>query len=123
MDENELSNVVIGAAIKIHKELGPGLLESVYQACLAHELKKMGHQIEIEKPLPVFYDGVKLDAGYRIDILVDNKLLIELKSVDEIKGIHGAQVLTYLKLGGYKLGLLINFNTLLLKNGIKRITH
>jgi len=115
-----LSNKVIGCAIEVHRHLGPGLLESSYQRCLAHELKINQIRFEAEKQIPLEYKGITLDCSYRIDILVENSLLLELKSVDEIAGIHRAQILTYMKLSNTKLGLLINFNVNLLKNGLQR---
>ena len=118
---NQLSNEIIGLAIKVHKALGPGLLESSYKECLYYEVVKAGYFAEKEKPLPLIYETIKLDIGYRIDLLVENKLIIEIKSVDALADIHTAQVLTYLKLSGNRLGLLINFNVVLLKNGIKRL--
>ncbi|HRV91920.1 MAG TPA: GxxExxY protein [Anaerolineae bacterium] len=123
MIENKLSNTVIGCAIKIHKVLGPGLLESAYHECLYYELAKTGLKVEKEKPLPLIYEEVKLECGYRLDLLVDNKLVVEIKSVDTLLPVHLAQVLTYLKLSQCKLGLLINFNVSLLKNGIKRVIN
>jgi GxxExxY protein len=123
MTENELSNIVIGFAIEVHRNLGPGLLESAYQECLLFELKNAGLNVEKEKPMPIIYKDVLLDHGYRIDLLVDNKLVVEIKTVDALCDVHTAQVLTYLKLGNYKLGLLINFNVSLLKNGIKRLIN
>jgi GxxExxY protein len=118
---NQLSNEIIGLAIKVHKNLGPGLLESSYKECLYYEVIKAGYFAEKEKPLPLIYEEIKLDIGYRIDLLVENKLVIEVKSVDALADIHTAQVLTYLKLSGNRLGLLINFNVTLLKDGIKRL--
>ena len=123
MKENELSHIVIGLAIDIHSSLGPGLLESAYQECLFYKVNKEGFKVEKEKTMPLIFEGLKLDCGYRIDLLVENKLVIEIKSVDALNEIHLAQTLTYLKLGKYKLGLLINFNTILLKSGIKRIIN
>lgn len=123
MTENELANKVIGTAIEVHKSLGPGLLESAYKECMYYKIGKVGLWIEKEKPMPLIFEGVKLDCGYRIDLLIENKLVIELKSVDALNDIHLAQTLTYLKLGNYKLGLLINFNVCLLKNGIKRVIN
>jgi GxxExxY protein len=123
MNENELSNKIIGLAIEIHKSLGPGLLESAYKECLFYRLKKEGFSVEKEKPMPLFYKDIKLDFGYRIDILVEDKVVIETKSVDSLNEVHFAQTLTYMKLGNYKLGLLINFNVSLLKNGIKRLVN
>ncbi|HEX7367678.1 MAG TPA: GxxExxY protein [Pelobium sp.] len=121
--ENSLATKVIGLAIKVHKELGPGLLESVYKECLFYELKKSGLFVEKEKPLPIFYDEVELECGYRLDLFVANRLVIEIKSVKEMNDIYLAQLLTYLKLSECKLGLLINFNVLLLKDGIKRVIN
>ncbi len=121
MDEiNQLTYNVIGCAYKVHSALGPGLLESTYEACLAYELIDSGYKVETQKALPVVYNEVKLDAGYRIDILVDDRLIIELKSVEAINDVHIAQILTYLKLSGIKVGLLINFNVKNLKEGIRR---
>ncbi|PIX16543.1 GxxExxY protein [Candidatus Desantisbacteria bacterium CG_4_8_14_3_um_filter_40_12] len=120
MEFDELSNQVIGCAIDVHRELGPGLLESTYEQCLAHELKLNGIKFNLQHPLPVEYKGVRLDCGYRVDLLVENELIMELKSVEEIKGIHEAQLLTYMKLARIKTGLLINFNVRRLKDGIKR---
>ena len=120
MNENELSNLIIGKAIEIHKELGPGLLESAYKECLFYELINAGLKVEKEKPLSVVYKEIKLDQGYRIDLLVENKVVIELKTVEAFTDVHMAQVLTYLKFGHFKLGLLLNFNVTYLKNGIKR---
>lgn len=123
MTEDELSNVVIGLAIKVHTSLGPGLLESVYRECLYYEISKSGFRVEKEKSLPVIYEDVKLECGFRIDLLVEDKLLIELESVVALNGVHLAQTLTYLKLGDYRLGLLINFNVYRLKDGIKRVVN
>jgi GxxExxY protein len=119
--ENELSNKIIGCAIEVHRELGPGLLENAYKECLAFELKKEGLNIEVEKPIPLFYREIKIDCGYRADIIVEDTVILELKSVDELNNIHLAQVLTYLRLAECSLGLLINFNVKLLKEGIKRV--
>lgn len=123
MDENKLSNEVIGLAIKTHKNLGPGLLESAYEECLFYEISETGLYVEKQKPMPLVYEDVKLDCGYRIDLMVERKLIVEVKSVEALNDVHLAQVLTYLKLSGCKLGLLINFNVALLKNGIKRVIH
>ena len=120
MEFDELSNRVIGCAIEAHKQLGPGLLESTYEQCLAHELRINDIAFQIQHSQQVEYKGVQLDCGYRIDILVENELILELKSVEEIKRIHEAQLLTYMKLAGVKIGLLMNFNVLKLKDGIKR---
>ena len=123
MTENELSKKVIGAAIEVHRELGPGLLESSYEACLLYELKAMGLNVSSQVYLPVIYKDVEVKAGYRIDILVENKLIVEVKAVDMLAGIHTAQLLTYLKLKDIKLGLLINFNNVRLIDGLKRIVN
>jgi GxxExxY protein len=123
MLENEISDKIIGLSIEVHKSLGPGLLESAYKECLVHKLKKGGLFAEKEKPMPLIFEEVKLDCGYRIDILVEHKVVIEIKSVETLNDIHLAQTLTYMKLGNYRLGLLINFNVVLLKNGIKRIAN
>ncbi|MDT8411760.1 MAG: GxxExxY protein [Vicingaceae bacterium] len=123
MTENELSNIVIGIAIDVHRNLGPGLLENAYKECLFYKLSKEGFFVEKEKVMPLVYEDIKLDCGYRIDLLVENKLIIELKSVEELNDVHFAQTLTYLKLGEFKLGLLINFNVDLLKHGIKRVVN
>ena len=120
MELNALSEKIIGCAIKVHRTLGPGLLESTYEVCLVHELKKAGLKVERQVSLPVIYDGIKLDAGYQLDVLVEDAVIVELKSVENLLPIHEAQLLTYLKLANKKLGLLINFNVTLLKNGIKR---
>jgi len=119
-DINKLTGTVIGCAIEVHKTLGPGLLESVYEGCLCHELKMKELPFERQKPLPIFYKGMRLDCGYRLDIVVDKRLIVEIKACEEILPIHEAQILTYLKLSGISTGLLINFNTPVLKNGIRR---
>ena len=121
MRENELSGQVIGAAIEVHKQLGPGLLESAYEECLAHEMTLMGISFERQKPLPLTYKGTKLDCGYRLDFLVGGLIVVELKTVKAFDPIHKAQILTYLRLTGCKLGLLLNFNSSLMRRGIKRI--
>ena len=121
MDENSLSKEIIGAAIEVHKHLGPGLLESAYQACLEQELTLRGIAYEAQKAVPINYKGTKLDCGYRVDLLAGGLVLVELKAVEQILPIHDAQVLTYLKLMGLKLGLILNFNVILLKDGIKRL--
>lgn len=123
MDENEISKNVFDAALKVHRSLGPGLLESAYEECLYYELKRAGLVVVKQKPLPLFYEEVKMDIGYRVDIMIENKVVVELKSVDALNDVHLAQVLTYLKLSGCKLGMLINFNVALIKNGIKRIAN
>jgi GxxExxY protein len=121
--ENELSKIVFNCALKVHQNLGPGLLESAYEECLYYELMKTGLDIQKQKALPLVYEEVKLDIGYRIDIIIENKLILEIKSVDALNDIHFAQLLTYLKLTNCKLGMLINFNVILIKNGIKRVVN
>jgi GxxExxY protein len=123
MTENEISSKIIGAAIEVHKRLGPGLLESTYEICLAFELNQLGLNVKQQLALPVIYKDVKLDAGYRIDLLIENKVIVEIKSVDVLVDIHTAQILTYLKLKELKLGLLINFNSVKVIDGIKRIVN
>ena len=123
MTENEISKKVIGLAIDVHIALGPGLLENAYKECLFYKIIQSGLFAEKEKSMPLVFEEIKLDCGYRIDILVENKLVIELKCVDELNDIHLAQTLTYLRLGNFKLGLLINFNEVLLKDGIKRVAN
>jgi len=119
--ESNLSHVIIGSAIEVHRHLGPGLLESAYKECLCYELTKAGLSVIKERALPLIYKEVKLDYGYRIDLLVENKIVVEVKSVDALNDVHAAQVLTYLRLGSYKLGMLLNFNTTILTQGIKRV--
>jgi GxxExxY protein len=121
MNDFLLTEKIIGEAIFVPKNLGPGLLESTYQSCLFHRLKKVGLQVQIEKPLPVFFDGVRIECGYRLDMVVEDQVVIELKSVKKLKDIHLVQMITYLKLGGYPTGLLLNFNVLKLIDGIKRV--
>ena len=123
MTENEISNKIIGFAIEIHKALGPGLLESVYKECLFYKINKSGLFVEKEKAMPLIFEEVKLDCGYRVDLLVEKKLIIEVKSVEALNTVHLSQTLTYLRLENYKLGLLINFNEILLKNGIRRVAN
>lgn len=123
MIENEITEIIIGCAIKVHKKLGPGLLESAYEECLYYELKKTQLLIERQKALPVVYDEIKLECGYRMDLVADNKVIIEIKSVDGLNDIHMAQILTYLRLSGCKVGLLINFNVVRLTEGIKRVVN
>jgi GxxExxY protein len=120
---NALSYKVIGLAIEVHRHLGPGLLESAYQECLFYEIVKAGLKVEKEITLPIIYKEIKLDQGYRIDLLVEDKLVIELKTVENFTSVHFAQILTYLKLGNYPLGLLINYNSKILKNNIKRFIN
>ena len=120
MELNYISGKIIGCAIKVHRTLGPGLLERTYEICLIHELRKEGLKIKSQVALPIKYDGIQLDAGYKLDVLVEDEVILELKSVEKLLAIHEAQLLTYLKLANKKLGLLINFNVQVLKNGIKR---
>jgi GxxExxY protein len=117
---NKITEVVIGAAIKVHRTLGPGLLESAYESCLAYEIRKRGLAVEQQKPVPLVYEEVKLECGYRMDLLVERSVVIEVKSVEALAPIHEAQVLSYLKLSGSRLALLINFNVTLLRDGIRR---
>ena len=121
MTENEISKVILDCAFKVHTALGPGLLEKVYQECLAYELRKVGLKVESEKSMPLIYEEVKFDCGYRIDLLVEGKVVIELKVVEAFNDVHIAQTLTYMKLSECKLGLLLNFYTKSLKDGIKRL--
>ena len=123
MDINNITRQIVDAAMKVHTALGPGLLESAYEACLAHELKKRGFSIERQKEMPVEYDGILIDIGYRLDLLVNDKVVVELKAVSEVAPIHEAQILSYLKLGKKPIGLLINFNVQRLKDGIKRFAN
>ena len=121
--EDELSNIILGCAIEVNKKLGPGLLESAYQECLFFELVEKGLEVVKERPMPIVYKDVKLDYGYRLDLLVENKVVIEIKTVEAFSDVHFAQVLTYLRLGEYKLGLLLNFHVTSLKQEIKRIIN
>jgi GxxExxY protein len=120
MELNEITRKIIGCAIEVHKSLGPGLLESAYEECLSYELIKNGLNIKRQQPTPVVYKEIKLECGYRIDILVENSVVVELKVVDEFNPVHEAQILTYMKFSNKSLGLLINFNVTILRNGIKR---
>lgn len=123
MATKEITGEILDAAIRVHTSLGPGLLESAYKACLAHELRKRGLHVDTEVKLPVEYDGIYLDIGYRLDMLVEELVIVELKSVDKLAPIHEAQLISYLKLSGRKVGLLINFNVLRLKEGFKRFVN
>lgn len=123
MTENQISYKIIQASIEVHKQLGPGLLESSYEICLAYELTQMGLQVNSQVSLPLIYKGIKLEAGYRIDLIVEDKVIIEVKSVEALADIHTAQIITYLKLKNIKLGLLINFNSVKVVDGIKRIVN
>jgi len=121
--ENELSHIIIGGAMKVHSALGPGLLESAYEACLLYELIKSGLNVEAQKPLPLVYESVKLECGYRVDLLVERKLIVEVKAVEGLAEIHFAQVLTYLRLSNLRLALLLNLNVVHMKEGIRRIVN
>ncbi len=123
MDVNSVSGSVLNAAMKVHSHLGPGLLESVYETCLAYELRQRGHKVATQLVLPVRYEGLCLETALRIDLLVDDAVLVELKAVESLELIHQAQLLTYLKMSGITVGLLINFNTIHLRDGIKRVVH
>jgi GxxExxY protein len=120
---NEITHKIIGAAMRVHTALGPGLLESAYEACVAYELEQQGLRFERQKPLPLVYHQVKLDCGYRLDLLVEDRVVVEIKSVETLAPIHTAQLLSYLRLAGCRIGLLINFNVLSLKNGIRRVVN
>jgi len=121
MKFDKLSNQVIGCALEVHKHLGPGLLESTYEQCLAHELTNAGIPFKLQYPLPVKYKSIKLDCGYRVDLFIDKTIIVELKSVDKVLPVHQAQLLTYMKLSGISIGLLLNFNVKYMKHGIKRM--
>ena len=123
MIENEISKEIVDAALRVHKQLGPGLLESAYEECLTYELKQRKLLVERQKALPLVYEDVKLEVGYRVDLLIEKKVIIEIKSVEALNDVHLAQILTYLKLSGCKLGLLINFNVALIKQGIRRVVN
>jgi GxxExxY protein len=123
MDENQLSYKIIGVALELHRNIGPGLLESAYENALAYDLTSAGLFVQKQAPMPFHYKGVNLDVGYRLDLLVENKVVIEIKTVENLAPVHFAQMLTYLKLSGFKLGLLINFNCKLLKDGIHRLVN
>ncbi len=123
MDINIISGMIIEAAMRVHSSLGPGLLESAYESCLLHELRKMGLKVVSQMALPLYYDGISIDIGYRIDLMVEDIIIVELKAVEKVLPIHEAQLLSYLKLSKKSLGLLINFNVVHLKNGIKRFAH
>lgn len=120
LELNRLTEKIIGAAIEVHRHLGPGLLESAYETCLVYELERLGLRVERQKPLPLIYKEIHLDQGYRLDLLVENKIIVELKVVEKLTPVHEAQILSYLKFSGCPLGLLINFNVKLLKNGVRR---
>ena len=123
MTENQIAKEIVDAALKVHRQLGPGLLESAYEECLAYELIQRDLLVERQKALPLVYEEVKLEAGYRIDLLIEKKVIIEIKAVETLNDVHLEQILTYLKLSGCKLGLLINFNVALIKQGIRRVVN
>lgn len=123
MDENLIGEAVLGCAVKVHRALGPGLLESAYEACLAHEIRKAGLQIERQLTLPVIYDGERIDLGYRLDMLVENSVVVEIKAVEKLLDVHRAQLLSYLRLSGFRLGYVLNFNVSLMKGGIVRLVN
>jgi GxxExxY protein len=122
-DHNRITEAVIGAAMDVHRELGPGLLESAYEACLAYELAQRGFTVERQKEMPVTYRGIAIDCGYRMDLLVEGKVVVELKAIEALLPVHEAQLLSYLRLSGCRVGLLINFNTKMLKTGIRRVVN
>lgn len=123
MDENEIGERLLGCALRVHRVLGPGLLESAYEACLSHELSKAGIEHKRQLALPIVYDGETIDAGYRLDILVEGLVVVEVKAIDRLTDVHRAQLLSYLKLGGHRLGYLLNFNVKMLKDGICRLAN
>jgi GxxExxY protein len=123
LSENEVGQIVVDRALQVHRELGPGLLESTYEACLCHELREAGLYVEAQKALPVVYRGVHLDCGYRMDLLIEKKVIVEIKAVEALNDVHLAQILTYLKLSGCKLGYLVNFNVKRIKEGIRRVVN
>jgi GxxExxY protein len=123
LELNEISRKIVDSAIQVHKKLGPGLLESVYRECLAYELRKRGLRVEIEVQIPILYDGVPLKAPLRVDVLVEGEVIVELKSIQEVHAVHRAQVISYLRLSGKRLGLLFNFNVVLLKDGMYRFVN
>jgi len=123
MTENQVAKEIVDASLKVHRQLGPGLLESAYEECLRYELIQRDLYVERQKALPLVYEEVKLEVGYRVDLLVDKKVIIEIKAVEALNDVHLAQILTYLKLSNCKLGLLINFNVALIKNGIRRVVN
>ena len=121
MNQEDVATIIIDAALKVHRSLGPGLFESAYQLCLAYELRQRGLQVECEVALPIIYEGIKIEAGYRIDMVIENQIIIENKTVEQLLPIHEAQIMTYMKLSKTQIGFLINWNVRLIKNGIKRI--
>lgn len=123
MTENEISRVIYDCGLTVHKELGPGLLESAYEECLFYELSKTDLLVERQKPMPLKYQDIKMDVGYRVDLIIENKVIIEVKACEDLANVHLSQILTYLKLSGCKLGMLINFNTFLFKDGVRRVIN
>ncbi len=123
MDENEIGERLLGCALKVHKALGPGLLESAYETCLAYEFDKTGLTYRRQVTLPIFYDATRIDDGYRLDLLIENRVVVEVKAVAKLAEIHQAQLISYLKLGGFKLGYLLNFNVQKMKDGIRRVVN
>jgi GxxExxY protein len=123
VNENQLGEAILGCALRVHKALGPGLLESAYEACLAHELGKLRIAFQRQMTLPLIYDSITIEPGYRLDLLVDNLVVVEIKAVDRLTDVHRAQLLSYLKLGGYRLGYLLNFNVAMMKDGIQRMAN
>jgi GxxExxY protein len=123
VEENEVGERILGCALTVHRALGPGLLEGVYESCLAHELGKSGLSFRRQLALPVVYDGMVMEAGYRVDLLVEERVVVEVKAIDKIADVHRAQLLSYLKLGGFRLGYLLNFNVALMKSGIVRLLN
>ena len=123
MDTNRISGHVVSAAMKIHSKFGPGLFESAYEACMAHELRKRGLVVEVQVPVPIVYEGVRLEVGYRLDLLVENRVVVELKAVRKLLPVHQAQLLSYLRLGGYPVGLLLNFHVASMRDGIMRFAY
>jgi GxxExxY protein len=121
--ENAIGKLIVDAAVSVHKALGPGLLESAYEACLAHELSLRNAAVERQVSLPVIYKGVRIEAGYRLDLLINKKVVVEVKAVEHVLPVHASQLLSYLRLGGYRLGLLLNFNVALMRDGIKRVVN
>ncbi len=123
MSESEIAKIVFECGLSVHKTLGPGLLESAYEECLSYELQKYGLKVEQQKALPLVYEGIRLDIGYRVDLLIESKFIVEIKSIDSLNDIHMAQIITYLKLSNCKLGLLINFNSVLFRDGVRRVIN
>ena len=123
MSESEIAKIVVECGLSVHKTLGPGLLESAYEECLSYELQKYGLKVEQQKALPLVYEGIRLDIGYRVDLLIESKFIVEIKSIDSLNDIHMAQIITYLKLSNCKLGLLINFNSVLFRDGVRRVIN